>query len=121
MTRTRLILSTALLVLAGCQQAPPIPEEPVNLRPTVNVVAEPDSGPAPLSVILSAEASDPEGQPLTYRWFVDGEEPQEGKMFSYVFEEVGPHLVEVVASDGELDSEPDTVEILVRKVDGPEF
>lgn len=91
------------------------------MRPTVHLNAEPDNGPAPLTVVLNADANDPEGKPLTYRWFVDGEEPQEGKTFNYVFEEVGPHLVEVIASDGELDSEPDTVEILVRDPEGPEF
>lgn len=116
----RIVLPAALLVLAGCQQAPAIPE-PVNLRPTVHLSAEPDNGPAPLTVVLTADANDPEGQPLTYRWSVNGEEPQEGRTFSHVFEEVGDHLVEVIVSDSELDSEPDSVEILVRDPDGPEF
>ena len=91
------------------------------MRPTVHLSAEPDNGPAPLTVVLSADATDPEGQPLTYRWFVDDEEPQEGTTFSYVFEEVGDHLVEVIVSDGELDSEPDSVKILVRDPDELEF
>ena len=121
MSYTRVVLPAALLVLAGCQQAPAIPEEPVNSRPTVHLTAEPDNGPAPLTVVLTADANDPEGQPLTYRWFVDAEEPQEGRTFSYTFEEVGDKLVEVTVSDGELDSEPDSVEIVVRDPNGPEF
>ena len=119
MARPRLLFPALLLALAGCQQV--APEPPPNMRPTVHLTATPDNGPTPLTVVLDADASDPEGKPLTYRWFIDGEEPQEGKTFSYVFEEVGPHLVEVVASDGELDSEPDAVEILVRDADTPEF
>lgn len=120
MTSARTHLFAALLLLAGCQQAAIIPEEPVNLRPTVHLDAEPDNGPAPLTVVLTANASDPEDQPLTYRWFVNGEEPQAGKTFSYVFE-VGEHLVEVTVSDGKLDSETDSVTIVVRDPDEPEF
>jgi len=98
-----------------------IPEEPVNLRPTVSIVAKPDNGPAPLTVVLTANASDPEGQPLTYRWFVDGAEPQEGNTFSYVFEEVGDHLAEVIVSDGAFDSKTDSVDIVVIDPDEPEL
>lgn len=108
------------LVLAGCQQAV-IPEEPVNARPVVNLVAEPDNGPAPLTVELRADARDPEGAPLSYRWFVGPESPEADATLTYTFEEPGEYTAEVIVSDGELDSEPDSVTIVVYDADEPEL
>jgi len=116
----RRALLAAPLLLAGCQQAA-IPEEPVNRRPVVNLTVDQDNGPAPLTVELRADAHDPEGAPLTYRWFVGAESPEEGATLTYTFEEPGEYTAEVVVSDGELDSEPDSVIILVYDADAPEL
>lgn len=113
-------LLAAPLVLAGCQQTA-IPEEPVNQRPELNLVAEPDNGPTPLTVELRADARDPEGAPLTYRWFIGAESPEGGATLTYTFEEPGEYTAEVVVSDGKLDSEPDSVTILVYDADEPEL
>lgn len=105
------------LLLAGCQQASvpeaPVPAEPVNLRPEVNLVAEPDNGPAPLTVELSANASDPEGKPLTYIWSIGADSPQAGATLTYTFDEPGEYSVDLTVSDGEFDSFSNIV-ILVR-------
>jgi PKD repeat protein len=39
-----------------------------NALPTINPAVSPSSGTAPLAVVANANAVDPEGDPLTYRW-----------------------------------------------------
>lgn len=120
MYRTALKTLLPLFVLAGCQQAVP-PEEPVNLRPELNLVAEPDSGFAPLEVVLRASARDPEGEPLTYNWSIGAESPQAGATLTYTFEEPGEYTVELTVSDGAFDSETDSVTIIVYGEGDPEL
>jgi PKD repeat protein len=71
-----------------------------NSPPTVSPVASPVSGAAPLAVQFSAQASDPDGDPLAFLWdFGDGntsatEDP------SHVFNESGTYTVWLTVSDG---------------------
>jgi PKD repeat protein len=109
--------SALALLLSGCQRSL-APEEPINLRPEVNLVALPDNGPAPLEVELSANARDPEGQPLTYIWSIEGESPEAGATFFYTFEEPGEYTVELTVSDGAFDSF-DQATVLVYDRDEP--
>ena len=50
-----------------------VPDAPANGAPTADPLVDPKTGPAPLYVHFEARASDPNGDPLTYRWdFGDG-------------------------------------------------
>ena len=53
---------------------------------------------------FGVSASDPDGQPLTIKWFIDDVEAFGGNPFTYVtdYRSAGIHHVKVVASDGEL-------------------
>ncbi|TWH04710.1 FOG: PKD repeat [Nocardioides sp. J9] len=49
-------------------------EEAANALPTGTATASPDHGPAPLEVELTADVTDPDGDPLTHHWdFGDGD------------------------------------------------
>lgn len=120
MYKTALGTLLPFFVLAGCQQAT-IPEEPVNLRPELNLVAQPDSGFAPLEVALSANARDPEGKSLTYNWSIGAESPEGDATLTYTFEEPGEYTVELTVSDGDFDSETDSVTIIVYGEGDPEL
>lgn len=115
-------LPLILLLLAGCQQAS-VPE-PENSRPQVNLVVDRDVDPVPLEVKLTAQGTDPDGDPLTYFWSITSEDFQgedfEGDAFQdYTFTDPGEYTVEVTASDGKLDSERDSVVILALSPDEP--
>lgn len=107
---------TATLVLAACQQTPT--PDPINLRPEVNLVALPDVGTAPLEVELLANATDPEGAPLTYRWLIEGESFEGGPVQRHTFETPGEYTVELTVSDGDFDSFDEAL-ILVLDEDEP--
>ena len=120
MYRTALKTLLPFLILTGCQQAVP-PEEPDNLRPELNLVAEPDSGFAPLEVALRANARDPEGKSLTYNWSIGAESPEGDATLIYTFEEPGEYTVDLTVSDGKFDSETDSVLIIVYGEGDPEL
>lgn len=57
----------------GAYEASGSSQPPPNRPPQVSASAQPQSGPAPLSVRFTATASDPDGQIVSYRWeFGDG-------------------------------------------------
>jgi V8-like Glu-specific endopeptidase len=45
----------------------------IRAAPTVKLMAEPSSGPAPLEVMFTAEAHDPDGKIVKYRWDFDSD------------------------------------------------
>lgn len=108
-----------LLLLAGCQQAPPL-ERPENRPPELNLVADPDNGPVPLTVELRAQASDPDGDALSYFWEIDFELLEGQALRKVTFDEPGTHSVSVLVTDGKWDVR-DEVEILVYGEDDPEL
>jgi hypothetical protein len=70
-----------------------------NHSPVAFFVASPESGYAPLTVELDARAShDPDGDPLTYAWTVDGAETASGAVVVQEFD-AGTHTVELQVAD----------------------
>ena len=81
--------------------------------PTVEASADRTSGPAPLRVRLSADASDPNGGPLTYEWdFGDGASAF-GRNAPHTYAAPGTYVAEVTVTDATGLSATDTVTITV--------
>jgi hypothetical protein len=72
-----------------------------NRRPVAMAAASPASGPAPLQVVLSAEASrDPDGDALAFTWdFGDGSPTGTGPILTHVYASKGPYRARVTAAD----------------------
>ena len=69
-------------------------------RPLVRVSATPQSGLAPLDVAFRADATDPEGQGITYAWdFGDGTTGS-GQSVNHTYAQAGYFQAEVTATDG---------------------
>jgi PKD repeat protein len=72
-----------------------------NLPPEASPVATPMSGTAPLTVQFSANASDPEGDPLRYTWnFGDGLGMSTLASVTYVYTQPGIYGAWLAVSDG---------------------
>ncbi|WP_299054196.1 PKD domain-containing protein [uncultured Nocardioides sp.] len=74
--------------------------EPGNTPPTASPTVEPLTGPAPLPVHLTAAASDPDDDPLTYRW-----DTGDGRVLTtdhamHSYERPGTYAVTLEVSDG---------------------
>ncbi|MET0684927.1 MAG: PKD domain-containing protein, partial [Solirubrobacteraceae bacterium] len=83
-----------------------------NRPPTVQAGAAPSSGKAPLEVLLTAQASDPDGDAVTYRWeFGDGSVAN-GRRARHTYTSVGTYSAKVTVSDGEATASA-TVQIVV--------
>ena len=90
-------VSSLLLFLAACGMDGNTPQ--TNQPPTVTLDASPKSGPAPLSVTLSATATDPEGDTLSYKWSLEGAATT--PTITYGFARAGTYPVTVMVSDGQ--------------------
>ena len=75
-------------------------EEPGNTAPVASPSATPNSGSAPLSVQFAANASDADGDALSYAWdFGDGEtSTNEAPLHTYLLEDI--YTVSLVVDDG---------------------
>jgi PKD repeat protein/plastocyanin len=72
---------------------------PGNRPPVVEAAAAPSSGTAPLSTLLSALGTDPDGDKLTYRWeFGDGQSAA-GRAVRHVYLLGGTYTAKVTATD----------------------
>ncbi len=75
--------------------------EPVNDPPRVSLSARPTLGEAPLEAAFQAQASDPDGDPLEYRWdFGDGTRLDGGPHQTHLYAEAGLYEATVQVSDG---------------------
>ena len=92
------------LLLSACDGTTSTPDNSTssNTAPTVTLTASPMTGTAPYSSVLTASASDPEGDALTYMWTTpDGTVPG-SNTFSYTMSAAGSYPVAVTVSDGNL-------------------
>ncbi len=77
-----------------------VPDAP-NGAPTADPMVDPRSGPAPLYVHFEARASDPDGDPLTYRWdFGDGSPVSTADHAHHNYTEPGSYNASLKVSDG---------------------
>ncbi len=89
---------------------------PQNKPPTVSLNATPTSGNAPLGVEFTANASDPDGDPLTYSWdFGDGDTTGNKNKETHTYQKEGIYTAKITVSDGNGGSDSDSVEIKVNK------
>jgi len=105
-----------LEVTAGIVPDEACGEPPATNDITVTAFADPASGPAPLTVNLSASGLDPDGDELTYRWtFADGE--AFGSSVTRTFFAPGDHDVTVTATDPDGNSASDELTITVGEAE----
>ena len=88
----------------------------IRSSPTAKILASPLAGPPPLEVEFDARTStDPEGQPLQYRWdFGDGSLPATGSMVTHTFTDHGTFTVILTATNtvnGRLDETSVDIEV----------
>lgn len=81
-----------------------------NEAPSVSVQYTPDDPAVNDTVTFQASAADPDGDPLGYEWFVDGESIGSGDEQTHTFESGGSHTVRVSVSDGQ-ESTPESVTV----------
>ena len=88
-------------------------DPPGNVAPTVEAAGDPTAGKPPLAVQFSAAGSDPDGDPLTYRWdFADGSSSLlQNPAHTYV--NAGTYAAKVTVSDGRGGTATATVQVTV--------
>ena len=76
---------------------------PENQPPSAKIEVTPTDGQVPLTVTASASASsDPDGDPLTYKWSVDGSPiSHEDSIYRHTFHITGDHAISVEVYDKE--------------------
>jgi PKD repeat protein/regulation of enolase protein 1 (concanavalin A-like superfamily) len=90
-----------------------VTDPPGNAAPSVEVEAAPKSGNAPLDVLFSSEATDPDDDELTYLWaFGDGDTSSQEGSIRHVYRQGGTYTAKLTVSDGTL-SDSATVSITV--------
>jgi PKD repeat protein len=91
-----------------------------NVPPTItSATAEPADGPAPLDVTFGAEATDPDGDEITYSWDfgVEGTDADvsDQQNPTYAYAEPGRYTATVTATDSTGKSSQKTVPVTVRR------
>ena len=92
--------------------------EPSNMLPTVTASATPTSGAAPLNVNLSADASDPDGYIVSYRWTFGDGQTSTAAAPSHVYQNPGTYTARVTVRDDANAPASSSVTITVTSV-GP--
>lgn len=78
-----------------------VPDAPANGAPTADPLVDPKTGPAPLYVHFEARASDPDGDPLTYRWdFGDGSTVSNSAHTHHSYTAPGNYTATLKVTDG---------------------
>ena len=76
-------------------------QPPANQPPVASPTAMPNTGPAPLTVQFASNASDPDGDALTYTWsFGDGATSMASDP-AHTYETAGSFVAELTVSDGQ--------------------
>jgi PKD repeat protein len=79
-----------------------VTDPPGNVAPNVEIGAAPASGNAPLDVLLSSEATDPDDDELTYLWeFGDGDTSSQEGSVRHVYRTAGTYTAKLTVSDGQ--------------------
>ena len=87
-----------------------------NRAPTVTLTADSESGPAPLRVRFEANATDPEGGNVRYRYtFGDGSPPENGRRATHRYRQPGTYTATVTATDREGAASTAELEITVTE------
>ena len=145
--KSRVLLIVAVMALSGCrgcgEHAAPPPPSPVPPTATVAVAtatpaegeaeaeptpadhaiivfieAEPDSGPAPLTVVFRADDPLKNIEDPTYKWdFGDGSPPSDQRKVTHVYEHPGTYSAHLLVTDGTGVTDDDNFEVEVK---GPE-
>jgi len=103
---------------ASTQALPPTDKEAENHPPTVTLSYSP-SDPTDQDLIeFTAEASDPDGDELTYSWFCDDEEQSDTGSTVGTTLSPGDHTVTVKVSDGKGGTDEDSVHFTVTPSSG---
>jgi PKD repeat protein len=88
-----------------------------NQPPTAVVLASPTTGPAPLTVSFDgSQSSDPNGDPLTYAWDLDGDGAYDdgaSAVVTYTYTAAGSHTASLRVTDSQGASGTDEVTITV--------
>jgi PKD repeat protein len=80
-----------------------VTDPPGNRAPSVDFGYAPGSGNAPLSVLFSPEATDPDDDELTYLWeFGDGDTSTHDGQIRHTYRQGGSYTAKLTVSDGEL-------------------
>jgi PKD repeat protein len=79
-----------------------VTDPPGNVAPNVEIGAAPASGNAPLDVLFSSEATDPDDDELTYLWeFGDGDTSSQEGSVRHVYRTAGTYTAKLTVSDGQ--------------------
>lgn len=91
-------------------------EAAVNTLPLASISASAVKGPAPLAVIFSGAATDPDGTVQSYHWkFGDGS-TAEGQTVSHTFTTEGSYLVEMTVTDNDGGATTESIVITVANL-----
>ena len=96
-----------------------VADPPANRAPSVEAAAAPRSGNAPLSVLFSSEATDPDGDELTYLWeFGDGDTASDVASIRHTYRQGGTYTAKLTVTDEDGASASSTVSITVGNPPG---
>ncbi|PIZ51786.1 hypothetical protein COY28_04815, partial [Candidatus Woesearchaeota archaeon CG_4_10_14_0_2_um_filter_57_5] len=92
---------------------------PQNQPPIVDALANPASGTAPLSTILSAQASDPDGYIVSYAWTFGDGQTGSGQSALHVYQNPGTYTARVTVTDNQGLSASDIVSVSATQTQVP--
>ena len=114
--RRHLVFIVLVLLVVACSGGEDVPTTPLNRGPTVELLASPTSGQAPLTVTYTVSANDPDGDALSYVWTFPENETRTGQeMRQETYEEAGTYIVTVKVSDGKGGVASDSVSVSVAE------
>jgi PKD repeat protein len=88
-------------------------EKAFNAPPTIQALADPAVGIAPLSVVLTATVHDPENEQVQVVWDLGDDETAEGVQLAHTFDEAGEYEVLVTATDEADNTATDSLTVTV--------